>query len=32
MQNPYLNIKKNWFEKKTVLQTHDDFIVYRFLL
>jgi hypothetical protein len=32
MQIPYLNIKKNGFEEKTVLQTHDDFIVYRFLL
>ena len=31
MQIPYLNIKKNGFEEKTELQTHDDFIVYRIL-
>ena len=31
MQIPYLKIKKNGFEAKTVLQTLDDFIVYNFL-
>ncbi len=32
MQIPYLKIKKNGFEENMVEQTHDDIIIYRFLL